>query len=253
MGGFDDVARVHGLLRESNNPYRCGGGDSLNHFDEVNGNCSAYPWGGNCISNPDPKWFWGGAGKVVGEEAMKSRLTWGVSLYLSFDVYANFFLYSSGVYSETAGDEKGGHAVSAIGYGSEGGVHYWLVQNSWGTNWGVEGFAKFKRGVNLAKIETGAMAVRAWVEGAEVPACEDSMAGSGLLNGMDQSPMSCEDAAYLCDDASWGTRVRTNCMKTCNDPLCSGTNGVAATTTPLPGTESKYDVCLAEMKSIMAR
>ena len=90
---------------------------------------------------------------LTGEDSMKSYLAGSIGLYASFTVYSNFFSYSSGVYSTTTGDEKGGHAVALIGYGSESGVKYWLVQNSWGTNWGLEGFAKFKRGENLAGIE----------------------------------------------------------------------------------------------------
>ena len=43
---------------------------------------------------------------------MKSHLAGGNGLYASFTVYANFMSYSSGVYSSTTGDEKGGDAVA---------------------------------------------------------------------------------------------------------------------------------------------
>jgi C1A family cysteine protease len=37
------------------------------------------------------------------------------------------------------------HAVSMIGYGTENGVNYWLLKNSWGTSWGESGFFRIKR------------------------------------------------------------------------------------------------------------
>ena len=40
----------------------------------------------------------------------------------------------------------GGHAVKCIGYGTEKGVDYWLMANSWGTQWGEDGFFKIKQG-----------------------------------------------------------------------------------------------------------
>merc|ERR1711915_26655 len=48
--------------------------------------------------------------------------------------------------------KKTDHAVLVVGYGTENGVPYWLIKNSYGPRWGEKGFFKLKRGVHMCSI-----------------------------------------------------------------------------------------------------
>lgn len=60
-----------------------------------------------------------------------------------------------GIYVVQDAPRLGTATVLLHGWGmSEGGVPYWLGRNSWGTDWGVGGFFKIRRGTNEAGIES---------------------------------------------------------------------------------------------------
>ena len=48
-------------------------------------------------------------------------------------------IFVAGVYQHVTGQELGGHAVRMLGWGVENGTPYWLVANSWNTDWGDNG------------------------------------------------------------------------------------------------------------------
>lgn len=55
----------------------------------------------------------------------------------------SLFLYASGIFDGC--DWTVNHAVALVGYGTDGGLNYWLVQNSWGYSWGEEGRIRIAR------------------------------------------------------------------------------------------------------------
>jgi len=75
-----------------------------------------------------------------------------------FSVYEDFVNYKHGVYQYTSGDFLGGHCIKIIGWGVEGGLPYWLVNNSWTTTWGNKGQFKILRGQDECGIEDDVVA-----------------------------------------------------------------------------------------------
>lgn len=62
--------------------------------------------------------------------------------------------YTGGIYIDTTNDTDIVHDISVVGFGVENGVKYWTVRNSWGANWGEDGFFRVIRGVNNIAIES---------------------------------------------------------------------------------------------------
>jgi C1A family cysteine protease len=56
-----------------------------------------------------------------------------------------FQFYSSGVITDTSCGTNLDHGVLVVGYGEENDTPYWLVKNSWGPEWGDNGYVKILR------------------------------------------------------------------------------------------------------------
>jgi cathepsin B len=87
------------------------------------------------------------------KEIQKEIMTNG-PVEVAFSVYEDFLAYKTGVYKHHAGSPLGGHAVKMIGWGTDGGTPYWLVVNSWNTDWGDKGLFKILRGKDECGIES---------------------------------------------------------------------------------------------------
>ncbi|KAI9529819.1 hypothetical protein NQZ68_008058 [Dissostichus eleginoides] len=73
----------------------------------------------------------------------------------AFEVTSDFMHYSEGVYTSTEchqTPDKVNHAVLAVGYGQQDGTPYWIVKNSWGSHWGIDGYFLIEREKNMCGL-----------------------------------------------------------------------------------------------------
>ncbi|XP_075091071.1 cysteine protease XCP2 isoform X1 [Nicotiana tabacum] len=64
---------------------------------------------------------------------------------------ADFQLYRGGIYDGrcSSNPDDLSHGLLIVGYGSEGDDDYWIMKNSWGTSWGMEGYGYIRRNTDL--------------------------------------------------------------------------------------------------------
>lgn len=131
--------------------------------------CAPYDTKGRCevkcdVSALQKRWradnhrYVGGYYGGSTEEEMKRELVHGGPLVASFEPTSDVMYYSGGVYHSVPGHraewERVDHAVLLVGYGEDRGQKYWLLQNSWGPEWGEQGFFRMARGTDESGIES---------------------------------------------------------------------------------------------------
>jgi len=108
-------------------------------------------------------------------QAIKEEIYHGGPVVLSFEPAEDFMFYSEGIYRSVPAEASKGkgvlkplrkhvdfdqewervdHAVVTIGWGEENGDKYWLIQNSWGPDWGEDGLFRIAMGVDESGIES---------------------------------------------------------------------------------------------------
>jgi hypothetical protein len=106
--------------------------------------------GGAMIRNSNAPYSLSGASAIEQDLVQKGPVT------VIINVLQDFPTYKSGIYDPAWPPViLGGHAIAIFGYGTEGGVAYWLVKNSWNDGWGEKGWIRIVKGKNAAWIESG--------------------------------------------------------------------------------------------------
>jgi len=157
-GTLVSLSEQHFVDCDNNGDHGCFGGLMDNAFEwaQKNGGVcseSSYPYNakkGSCQNTgcgthyAAPKSFTDV--KTNDENALMSALAQQpVSVAIEADQSA-FQLYKSGVFTAPCGTNLD-HGVLAVGYGTDNGVDYWIVKNSWGTSWGEDGYIRLVRAV----------------------------------------------------------------------------------------------------------
>ncbi|CAL1394136.1 unnamed protein product [Linum trigynum] len=127
---FEFIAQIGGLTTEKNYPYKGRDGDCdekklKDHLAKISGY--------EIVSRNN-------------ETALQAAVAkQPVSVAIDAGSY-EFQLYSKGILTGSCGSDLN-HGVAAVGYAVEKGTKYWIVKNSWGANWGEDGYIRMERDV----------------------------------------------------------------------------------------------------------
>ncbi|CAH1163468.1 unnamed protein product [Phaedon cochleariae] len=161
-GGHLDRAwsfiRTYGLVDEDCFPYV---GRNENCFIKRQGNLLQSRCKPPLYGNRKARYGVGPAYRLGNESDIMYEITRSGPVQATMKVYQDFFTYNGGIYKHsdlTLSRRQGYHSVRIVGWGEEisynGEQKYWKVANSWGRNWGEDGYFRIARGTNECEIET---------------------------------------------------------------------------------------------------
>ncbi|XP_069812586.1 cathepsin L-like isoform X2 [Dendropsophus ebraccatus] len=101
---------------------------------------------------------------LPGEDNMAVSLALNGPIAVGIDASDDLQMYSGGIFDGECSTEPN-HAVIIVGYGTEHDkesdedVDYWIIRNSWGEDWGENGYGKMRRNENQCGIATDSSSV----------------------------------------------------------------------------------------------
>ncbi|XP_073442952.1 cathepsin L-like proteinase [Dendrobates tinctorius] len=101
---------------------------------------------------------------LPGEDNMALTVAANGPIAVGIHASHDFQLYCNGIFEGDC-SPYATHAVMIVGYGTEHDqqsdedIDYWIVRNSWGEDWGDNGYVKMRRNVNMCGIASEASSV----------------------------------------------------------------------------------------------
>ena len=96
---------------------------------------------------------------AVGDEvALADAVANAGPVSIALDASKQWQLYSGGILKPrsilgcSSDPNHADHGVAIVGYGTDDGVDYWWIRNSWGESWGESGYMRLERGVNACGV-----------------------------------------------------------------------------------------------------
>ena len=113
--------------------------------------------------------FYGAANEVLMMKELRARgpITGNIKSPLYFSIFSGGIFSSKEIeenaskelshktlYDENIFFQEMSHSTTIVGYGEENGIKYWICMNSYGKNWGENGYYRVIRGENEMRIES---------------------------------------------------------------------------------------------------
>lgn len=133
-GGFFtafDYEKMPGLSLEADYPYT--GSNSSCNADDVAHGQKIVSWA-----------YVGQSNRAPSTDEIKAAIYTSGPVAVTVCANGSFMNYKSGIHDGGGGCQN--HMVTLVGYDSS--EEYWILQNSWGSSWGEDGYMKIKFGAN---------------------------------------------------------------------------------------------------------